>query len=160
MLLSKMQEEGFPFCRVVGLSGSGQQHGSVYWREGAGEILTHLQPSLSLHEQLKVKYDCCKQESSTLSLTGLILPGPEPRVEGLQYKSAVQRAGGGSWRSSLSSTRDWVPGLRGEAGRDGLADVLLPLKRFTGNQIAKIFQRKEGVEAYKEFDSTEVSGVW
>jgi xylulokinase len=54
VLLSQMQEEGFPFGRVVGLSGSGQQHGSVYWREGAGEILTHhLQPSLSLHEQLE-----------------------------------------------------------------------------------------------------------
>jgi hypothetical protein len=112
VLLSQMQEEGFPFGRVVGLSGSGQQHGSVYWREGAGEILTHhLQPSLSLHEQLEVKSDCCKQESSILSLTELILPGPEPCVEGLQYKYAVQRAGGGFWRSSLSSTRDWVPSL-------------------------------------------------
>jgi hypothetical protein len=38
--------------------------------------------------------------------------------------------------------------------------VLLSLKRFTGNQIAKILQRKEKVEAYKEFDSTEVCGVW
>ena len=30
------------------------------------------------------------------------------------------------------------------------------MKRFTGNQIAKIFQQKSTVEAYREFDKTEV----
>ena len=34
--------------------------------------------------------------------------------------------------------------------------IFLFLKRFTGNQIAKIFQRKSTFEAYKKFDSTEV----
>lgn len=49
-----MQESAFPFSRVVGVSGSGQQHGSVYWREGAGLVLAQLQASQSLHEQLQV----------------------------------------------------------------------------------------------------------
>ena len=54
LLLAKMQEADFPFHRVVGLSGSGQQHGSVYWREGAEQVLAGLQSDHSLHQQLKV----------------------------------------------------------------------------------------------------------
>ncbi len=39
LLLSRMQEDGFPFRRVAALSGVGQQHGSVYWRTGAEGVL-------------------------------------------------------------------------------------------------------------------------
>ena len=38
LLLARMQAEGFAFGRVAAVSGSGQQHGSVYWG-GAGEAL-------------------------------------------------------------------------------------------------------------------------
>ena len=56
LLLGRMHESGFPFGRVAAVSGSGQQHGSVYWNKGAGLVLAGLQPSQSLHQQLQV---CC-----------------------------------------------------------------------------------------------------
>jgi len=49
-----MQTAGFPFARVVAMSGSGQQHGSVYWRRGSKEVLGGLQPDKTLANQLKV----------------------------------------------------------------------------------------------------------
>ena len=57
VLFSKMKREGFPFGRVVGMSGCGQQHGSVYWREGSEEVLKNLNSDLTLAEQLKVNYN-------------------------------------------------------------------------------------------------------
>ena len=49
-----MQEGGFPFSRVVGMSGCGQQHGSVYWRKGAEKVLKGIQAGQSLYDQLQV----------------------------------------------------------------------------------------------------------
>ena len=49
-----MQGDGFPFGRVVGVSGCGQQHGSVYWKKGSEDKLRNLNADLSLAEQLKV----------------------------------------------------------------------------------------------------------
>lgn len=53
MLLEKMKKAGFDFGRVVALSGDGQQHGSVYWKKGAGKLLNSLHADKSLYEQLK-----------------------------------------------------------------------------------------------------------
>ncbi|XP_066300967.1 xylulose kinase-like [Branchiostoma lanceolatum] len=53
LLLSKMKASGFNFNRVKALSGTGQQHGSVYWKTGAGSTLQQLQPDKTLYEQLK-----------------------------------------------------------------------------------------------------------
>jgi xylulokinase len=47
--------------RIVAISASGQQHGSVYWKTGAGEILENLNSSRSLQEQLKSAFS--KQNS-------------------------------------------------------------------------------------------------
>ena len=44
-LLADMQKAKFPFGRVVALSGSGQQHGSVYWKQGAAALLKNLDPA-------------------------------------------------------------------------------------------------------------------
>lgn len=52
-LLGRMKDEGWPLREVVALSGSGQQHGSVYLRSGFGEKLRHLDPSRSLVSQLE-----------------------------------------------------------------------------------------------------------
>ncbi|XP_074841213.1 xylulose kinase isoform X4 [Carettochelys insculpta] len=53
MILEKMKSSGFDFSRVRALSGAGQQHGSVYWKEGASQILKNLSPDLPLHQLLK-----------------------------------------------------------------------------------------------------------
>ena len=53
LLLSRMKAAGFPFERVVAISGSGQQHGSVYFRQGARAVLAGLKANTPLHDQLK-----------------------------------------------------------------------------------------------------------
>ncbi|KAM9680873.1 xylulose kinase isoform 1-T1 [Dama dama] len=53
VILEKMKASGFDFSQVLALSGAGQQHGSVYWKTGAGQVLTSLSPDLQLREQLQ-----------------------------------------------------------------------------------------------------------
>ncbi|XP_023254552.1 xylulose kinase-like, partial [Seriola lalandi dorsalis] len=53
LLLDKMKRAGFDFSRVRALSGSGQQHGSVYWRRGASKTLNQLDPDQTLFQQLQ-----------------------------------------------------------------------------------------------------------
>ena len=54
LLLERMKLKGFCFENVVCISGTGQQHGSVYWKNGAKMQLNNLDPSKCLHEQLEV----------------------------------------------------------------------------------------------------------
>ncbi|XP_028288752.1 xylulose kinase isoform X2 [Parambassis ranga] len=53
LLLDKMKRAGFDFSRVRALSGSGQQHGAVFWRRGASQTLNQLHPDQSLHQLLQ-----------------------------------------------------------------------------------------------------------
>uniref|UniRef100_A0A8C4E8Q3 Xylulose kinase n=1 Tax=Dicentrarchus labrax TaxID=13489 RepID=A0A8C4E8Q3_DICLA len=53
LLLDKMKRAGLDFSRVRALSGSGQQHGSVYWRRGASETLKQLDPDQNLYQLLQ-----------------------------------------------------------------------------------------------------------
>ncbi|KAM5313384.1 xylulose kinase isoform 2-T2 [Glossophaga mutica] len=60
-ILEKMKTSGFDFSRVLALSGAGQQHGSIYWKAGARQVLTSLSPDLPLCEQLQACFsigDC------------------------------------------------------------------------------------------------------
>uniref|UniRef100_A0A3Q3XMF2 Xylulose kinase n=1 Tax=Mola mola TaxID=94237 RepID=A0A3Q3XMF2_MOLML len=54
LLLDKMKRAGLDLSRVRALSGSGQQHGSVYWRRGASGTLKQLDPDQSLNQLLQV----------------------------------------------------------------------------------------------------------
>lgn len=51
-ILEQMANDNFPFERVAGISGSGQQHGSVYWSQDADKILQNLDTSKLLVEQI------------------------------------------------------------------------------------------------------------
>ncbi|EMG46966.1 D-xylulokinase [Candida maltosa Xu316] len=51
-VFDEMKKDNFPFDRVVGISGSAQQHGSVYWSNEANELLSSLKPDESLAPQL------------------------------------------------------------------------------------------------------------
>jgi xylulokinase len=53
LLFTRMKAEKFAFERVVAVSGSGQQHGSVYLRHGARAALAGLRPDAPLRKQLK-----------------------------------------------------------------------------------------------------------
>lgn len=52
MLLRRMKDRAFDFSRVVALSGSGQQHGSVYWSRGASKTLRDMPKDRTLKDVL------------------------------------------------------------------------------------------------------------
>lgn len=56
LILAKLKDEEFDFSRVKGISGTGQQHGSVYWKAGTSQILGSLDSKRALGEQLKVNW--------------------------------------------------------------------------------------------------------
>ncbi|KAF3703921.1 Xylulose kinase [Channa argus] len=53
LLLDKLKRTGLDLSHVRALSGSGQQHGSVFWRRGASETLKQLNPDKDLFQQLQ-----------------------------------------------------------------------------------------------------------
>lgn len=55
-VLSSLRQQGLDFSRVKGISGAGQQHGSVYWGHEAERLLQNLDPAKSLEEQLEVAF--------------------------------------------------------------------------------------------------------
>ncbi|KAK9493287.1 hypothetical protein V1508DRAFT_416281 [Lipomyces doorenjongii] len=55
ILLGKMQAAGLNFAKVRGISGAGQQHGSVFWSAEAERLLASLNPDLPLEPQLSPK---------------------------------------------------------------------------------------------------------
>ncbi|KAI1815315.1 xylulose kinase-like protein [Poronia punctata] len=52
LVLTRLREKGCPTERIKGISGSGQQHSSVYWNKDAETTLKNLDPKRPLLEQL------------------------------------------------------------------------------------------------------------
>lgn len=52
LLCSRMKADGVPLNRIQAISGSGQQHGSIYWSTSASDILGNLDGERSLADQL------------------------------------------------------------------------------------------------------------
>jgi xylulokinase len=52
LLFSEMKKDGVPLGQILAISGSGQQHGSVYLNNKAAKILANLNPTQSLVENL------------------------------------------------------------------------------------------------------------
>lgn len=52
LVLQRLQEKKTPLNRIKGISGSCQQHGSVYWSRQAEDLLGALKPDTALVEQL------------------------------------------------------------------------------------------------------------
>ncbi|XP_060681625.1 xylulose kinase [Hemiscyllium ocellatum] len=50
ILLERMKTSNFDFSKMKSLSGTGQQHGSVYWKEGANQTLKNMSSDHSLHQ--------------------------------------------------------------------------------------------------------------
>lgn len=116
LLFAKMKANGFAFDRVVALSGSGQQHGSVYLRQGARTALAGLRPHAPLAKQLK---DIFAIEASPI------------------------------WMDS-STTRQCQALETALGGPQAVAELTgsRACERFTGNQIAKMFQtQRAGYDA-------------
>ncbi|OAL36166.1 D-xylulose kinase A [Fonsecaea nubica] len=51
-LLARLKDGGLDFSRIRGISGSGMQHGSVFWNADAEQLLSQLDPSRTLEAQL------------------------------------------------------------------------------------------------------------
>lgn len=52
-LLTKLKDDGLDFGRLKAISGSGMQHGSVFWNGDAEQILAQLDPDKTLQSQLE-----------------------------------------------------------------------------------------------------------
>ncbi|QSH41059.1 FGGY family carbohydrate kinase [Lentisphaerota bacterium ZTH] len=61
MILGKLQNANIPVEKICGISGSGQQHGSVYLNAEFEQTLSGLDRNCTLEEQLK---DCFSRETS------------------------------------------------------------------------------------------------
>jgi len=53
IVLQRLKHHGAPFERIKGISGAGQQHGSVYWSKKGEDLLGSLKPEETLVGQLK-----------------------------------------------------------------------------------------------------------
>ncbi|XP_042014126.1 xylulose kinase 2-like [Salvia splendens] len=52
LILERLHKSGLDFGKIVAVSGSGQQHGSVYWKTGSSRVLSSLDPKKQLADQL------------------------------------------------------------------------------------------------------------
>lgn len=55
-VLQRLKDKGLDFNRVNGISGAGQQHGSVYWSEEGERLLRNLASDRTLEEQLQAAF--------------------------------------------------------------------------------------------------------
>ncbi|XP_068209917.1 xylulose kinase-like [Palaemon carinicauda] len=114
MLMDKLRVAGADFSTIAALSGTGQQHGSVYWRKGSGKLLEDLQPERFLHDQLAMAFSVTDSpiwmDSSTTT----------------QCRELEEKVGGAQKLADITGSRAY--------------------ERFTGNQIAKVYQKRK--EAY------------
>ncbi|XP_030537915.2 xylulose kinase 2 [Rhodamnia argentea] len=51
LMLQKLAKSGLDFGKIAAVSGSGQQHGSVYWKSGSSAVLSSLDPTKPLVDQ-------------------------------------------------------------------------------------------------------------
>lgn len=52
LILQRLKKTELDFTKIAAVSGSGQQHGSVYWKKGSSVILSSLDPKKLLVDQL------------------------------------------------------------------------------------------------------------
>ncbi|KAG5869338.1 hypothetical protein JTB14_021444 [Gonioctena quinquepunctata] len=52
ILMDRLIVAGVDFTKIAAVSGTAQQHGSVYWQKGANYTLDKLNPNNFLHQQL------------------------------------------------------------------------------------------------------------
>lgn len=113
MILEKFKIAGLDYGTVAAISGSGQQHGSVYWKKGAKEVLNNLRPDKFLHDQLS-HYFALRDSPIWMDSSST-----------KQCRELEKDVGGAQELANITGSRAY--------------------ERFTGNQIAKIFQKKPEV---------------
>ena len=89
LVLDKLKETGVNFSLVTAISGSGQQHGSVYWARGAEKVLSSLKPDKSLGEQLENAFSIVDSPVWMDSSTGIECKQLEDAVGGPEQLAAI-----------------------------------------------------------------------
>lgn len=51
-VINGLKDQGLDLSRIVGICGSGMQHGSVFWNDSAAELLSNLDPTQPLEGQI------------------------------------------------------------------------------------------------------------
>lgn len=116
ILLERMKEKKVPFGKVAAVSGSGQQHGSVWLADGARQTLVGLDAGCSLREQATKMF--------SINDSPIWMDASTSR----QCKEREEALGGAQAVADLTGSRAY--------------------ERFTGNQIARIWQEnKQGYES-------------
>jgi xylulokinase len=108
-VLESLRKQGLDFSRVKGISGAGQQHGSVYWSSDAEELLKKLDAKRSLEEQLpnafSHPYSPNWQDASTQKECDefdAVLGGPEELAQATGSKAHHVRGFAGLFRGFRS----------------------------------------------------------
>jgi len=113
ILFSRMTAKHWPLDRVAAISGSGQQHGSVWWKAGARESLAGLRETKPMRELLA--------DSFALGDSPVWMDSSTTR----QCEALELALGGAQAVADLTGSRAY--------------------ERFTGNQIAKIWQTQPDI---------------
>lgn len=115
LLFARMRTDNCALERVTAISGSGQQHGSVWLKKGARNVLRNMNSSKSLRQQMSEVFSVADSPIWMDSSTGK------------QCEEREKALGGAQAVADLTGSRAY--------------------ERFTGNQIAKIYQTRP--ENYK-----------
>ncbi|CAG2056155.1 unnamed protein product [Timema podura] len=142
LLLDQLKLAGADYTSIAAISGTAQQHGSVYWQRGARHTLQSLEASKFLHEQLARSFSTPNSpvwmDSSTTA----------------QCRQLEQAVGGAQFNHSQPTyIFQLSPPPVCELQRK-LAEITgsTAYERFTASQIAKLSQTKPSV-----YNSTELA---
>lgn len=122
ILMDRLTVAGADYSKIAAVSGTAQQHGSVYWQKGAEETLKNLNPGQFLHEQLS--------HSFSVTNSPIWMDASTTR----QCKQLEAAVGGPTELAKITGSRAY--------------------ERFTGSQIAKIYQTRP--DAYKNTERISV----
>lgn len=124
-----MRTSGFDFGKIAAVSGSGQQHGSAYWRKGASIKLARLSASQDLKTQLSTAFSVPNSPIWMDNSTGAqcaalekALGGPTA-VAALTGSRAYERFTG----NQIAKIAAQQPAAYAETERISLVSVVAPL---------------------------------
>ncbi|GME67498.1 unnamed protein product [Ambrosiozyma monospora] len=94
LCFSKMKSDNFPFKQVKSMSGSCQQHGSVYWSDKAPELFSNLTSSKPLKDQL-----------CPTAFTFQTSPNWQDHSTGLEIEAFEKQVGGESQLAKITGSK-------------------------------------------------------
>jgi len=68
IVLERLKEQGLAFDKVVGISGAGMQHGTVFWSLDAEAVLGSLNSGKTLLEQLVVSSEAFRYQTTKITV--------------------------------------------------------------------------------------------